>query len=89
LAALRVRYRGARCPVSLFFSGVRRLRAAVRRVQLCARVSGGRCIPRDSLLPARARWASVRRFLLREPPVRAAVREVRRDVLVSAMFRAA
>jgi len=59
----------------------------VRRVRHYVPANAARCIPRVRLPPARARSASVRDFHLRDRCVRAAVRELPRDVPVSAMFR--
>lgn len=61
----------------------------MRRVRRCVLASAGRCIPRGSLLQERVRWASVPRFRLLERLVLAVVPVVRRDGLVSAMFRVA
>jgi hypothetical protein len=89
LAGLRGQLRDVPCPASLFFSGVRRLRAEVRRVRRCAPVNEDRCIPRGSRLREHVRWEWVRRFHLRERHGREVVRVGRRDGPVKGMFRAA
>ena len=62
-------------------------RQLLRDVQHCVRESGGRCIRRDSLQPARVRW-EWGRVCLQDQRVREAVRELRPAVLVNDMFRA-
>jgi hypothetical protein len=89
LAGLRGLLLDVPCRVSPFFNAVRRLRAEVLHVRLCALASVGRCIPRVSRLQGRVRWVWARRFRLRERHVREVVRVGRRDGLGNGMFRAA